>query len=192
MITFFKMYRNEPRDKPWVEEKLPWPQLFILVATTLSSVLLTALAVVMFYLDNRWLVWLLDVVVGLIFFVIAAEQMFMLYNKKQYLEQKVWELLKNKTGEPDLLGCFQASYRDSVWIGLTPPFALVIYLSLICWGSLTNMMDTFTGRALFYKIFWLCNGINVLVTVKFVNDLYNIVNNLKKMMWLERCGWKKD
>ena len=130
-------------------------------------------------------------------FLAAEYMMFLIYDAKTAIEKEAWAKI-NATltaglTDPAELNAASAkvrtiwdTYIDSRWIRPTPPFALVIYILIVCIGfnvillnisDLENWMDSSTRVTLILVIF----GVWAMLSTKFINDVYNLVKNYRRV-----------
>jgi len=126
-----------------------------------------------------------------VFFVISEIIMTIIYYQKNRLEADSWQKLReglksffrvdDSNGFVDILKKIQTIYRDSLWVGLTPQFALFLYVLIICVGCLHALINLKYDKFLDYWLVGIFSLFFIVITIKFINDVYNLLSNHKKM-----------
>jgi|GEM_PF-4493476 len=119
---------------------------------------------------------------SLFFGIFAITIMYQLYNERRTMETEAWQLkiaeLPEVTAEIDAK--FFYAYQDTVWIKHVTPFALVIYIGVISIGS-ANIFFTHSFTTWHdYKILLVLLSVDIIITIKFINDIYGLLRSFKK------------
>lgn len=172
--------------KWWSEVVTDRTTSLVLIISLMATVLLTAYSTIIFKREHLSLFCEITIALSLFFFIAAQWIMYHVYNMKDKLEKIAWN--KKMKNQPDeiikLETKFQKAYQDSVWIKHTPPFALVIYILIISIGFVTISLSLQWKNWLDYFILGVMLAVTAMITTKFINDIYNLLNNFKKMKGL--------
>ncbi|MEI6378293.1 MAG: hypothetical protein WCO55_01410 [Candidatus Falkowbacteria bacterium] len=182
-------------------------KVYMLILSIISAILVPYYAVILFHKDGASFYFYTAVIFSVFFFIIAEIMMYLIYDDKRAMETEAWKKIIERVcwdcPTPLERGTLmhkmtiiQGSYNDSGFIRHTPPFALVLYILFVCICFNYILLDfkqfdawfkSPTNIILLVVIF----GLWATLTVKFINDLYNLVNNNRRMARLERIFTQK-
>lgn len=157
-----------------------------LIISILTTILMSGYATMIWTKNGDVIIFWSSCAVSAFCFITSQLMMYQLYMKKIRHENSGWNKLKDRLVEPILLAKVHNLYRESLWIQHTPPFALFLYVELISICEVHIFLELNSTDPLYLWILVFMFSVAIIITIKFCNDVYNLLNNCKKMQGLDK------
>jgi len=141
-----------------------------------------AYSVYLFHIKAAWMPIIINSAFCLTLSIIAIITMYQIYRDKIALEDQAWMMLSQNITEardPKMQKFYEA-YQETRWLAHTPPVALMIHLSIVSASSVYIWLNLSFDRSLDYIVAYTLAVLAIIITVKLINDIYNLLNNFKK------------